>query len=354
MESVRINRYLAMCGLGSRRTCEKLVEDGRVTINGDRVSGLTARVVIGKDRVEVDGESAKPERELVVLLNKPRNVLCTKTDPMGRATIYDLLPLELKNLAHVGRLDRESEGLLVLTNAGTLTYKLTHPSSKVEKEYLVEIDHTFDVRDRQRMLEGIQTEEGMAFATGVEVLAHRLLRIILQQGIKRQIRLMLAELGYEVRQLVRTRIGNLEDAKLKPGKWRRLNEREIELLQKTKRVAKKSVGGIAPPPPTARSRRPAVQTMAQGPRRSPDGIGPRPVTGKPVKRGKPESQRTAIPKPAGKRSAAPAAKKSYAGPAAGKRAKFGPPSKPVRAKTPGTGPRRAAKKSSGRGNNRPR
>ena len=286
MESVRINRFLAMCGLGSRRTCEQLVTSGRVAVNGAVITSLGHRV-LPSDKVIVDGEPAKPERELVVLLNKPRNILCTRADPMGRDTIYDLLPRELQSLAHVGRLDRESEGMLVLTNTGTLTYTLTHPSSKVEKEYLVQIDRAFHARDRQKMLDGIQTEEGMAFAVAVEAMKPRLLRIILQQGIKRQIRLMLAELGYEVKELVRTRIGSLEDTKLRPGKWRRLSEKEIALLQIN--PGKPGAASKLPPPPTVRSRRPAA--TSHGGRHSPGGIGDRPVTSARTRKAGPASQK---------------------------------------------------------------
>ena len=263
MEAIRINRYLAMCGLGSRRTCEQLVADGRVTVGDRTVDSLGYRVKPG-DRVLVDGEPARPEKELVVLLHKPPGVVCTRSDPQGRRTVYDLLPPELQTLAHVGRLDRESEGMLVLTNAGDLAHHLTHPSTKVEKEYLVHVDRVFDSRDRARLLGGIELEEGMAYAADVEVMAPRILRMILQQGIKRQIRLMLAAVGYEVRELVRTRIGSLEDTKLKAGKWRRLKPHEIELLKtnpgKTKKSSRLPAGISAPPPPAPpKTRRPAAK-----------------------------------------------------------------------------------------------
>lgn len=295
MEAIRINRYLAMCGLGSRRTCEQWVESGRVTVNGRPVDSLGYRVQPG-DKVLVDGEPARPEKELVVLLHKPTGVVCTRSDPQGRRTIYDLLPPELQTLAHVGRLDRESDGLLVLTNAGDLAHQLTHPSTKVEKEYIVQVDKVFDARDGQRMLGGIQLEEGMAFAAAVEAVAPRVLRIILQQGIKRQIRLMLAAVGYEVRQLTRTRIGSFEDTKLKAGKWRRLKPHEIDALRVNparRKKPSKLPGGITPPPAAPpRVRRPAAkksgasgpQRSASGPSRGPTGRGPAPLARGPVKK----------------------------------------------------------------------
>lgn len=330
MEAIRINRYLAMCGLGSRRTCEQWVESGRVTVNGRTVDSLGYRVQPG-DKVLVDGEAARPEKELVVLLHKPTGVVCTRSDPQGRRTIYDLLPPELQTLAHVGRLDRESDGLLVLTNAGDLSHQLTHPSTKVEKEYIVQVDKVFDPRDGQRMLGGIQLEEGMAFAAAVEAVAPRVLRIILQQGIKRQIRLMLAAVGYEVRQLTRTRIGSFEDTKLKAGKWRRLKPYEIDALRVNPARGKKASklpGGIAPPPSAPpRVKRPAAKKSGtRGPSRPESGPA-RGTAGSP--RG--PVKKKAAAKPTGRR---PAPKR---GPGRGS------------SSGPGRGPGKAAKGASGRG-----
>ena len=343
MENIRINRYLAMCGQGSRRTCEQLVESGRVTINGTVVHGLGQRVG-PKDKVQLDGDTIKPEREQVVLLFKPRGAVCTRMDPQERTTVYDFLPPEFHSLAHVGRLDRESEGLLVMTNDGNLAHRLTHPSSKVEKEYLVQIDKAFDVRDRQRLLDGIATEEGMAYAVAVEALAQRLLRIVLQQGIKRQIRLMLAELGYEVRQLARTRIGSLEDSKLKPGKWRKLNERDIALLQENPYKPKAGKAGTValPPPPTPKGRRPAVKAAAGAGLRSPGatvrGVGKlaKPgVTTEPAKRGAADGP--------GKRGKANATRGKAAAHPAGKKQAGGRPAA-KKSKRPSTAPKRGAKR----------
>jgi 23S rRNA pseudouridine2605 synthase len=335
MEAIRINRYLAMCGLGSRRTCEQLVASGRVTVGDRVVDSLGYRVNPG-DRVLVDGEPARPEKELVVLLHKPPGVVCTRSDPQGRRTVYDLLPPELQTLAHVGRLDRESEGMLVLTNAGDLAHHLTHPSTKVEKEYLVHVDRVFDSRDRARLLGGIELEEGMAYAAEVEVMAPRILRMILQQGIKRQIRLMLAAVGYEVRELVRTRIGSLEDAKLKAGKWRRLKPHEIELLRTNPGKTKKSTrlpAGISTPPPSAppRVRRPAAKKS-----RGFSSSGP--VSKKPIGPAKSSHGPGQVRGPVKKKSAT---KTGRARPASGPRKNAAPASR-----------RPAAKKSTGRGRGR--
>jgi len=263
METVRLNRYLSSCGLGSRRSCEDLISAGRVEINGRPADTPGIQVAPG-DEVKVDGEPARPARTNVVVLYKPARCLCTRSDPQGRQTIYELLPRELAHLAHVGRLDRESEGLLILTNSGDLSHRLTHPRSKVEKEYHVLIHRAFETRHRKPMLEGIETEEGLATAVAVKALEPRLIRVVLQQGLKRQIRLMFEALGYSVERLVRVRIGGFTDPALKPGKWRRLTEAEIEKLceaaPQSKRPARKS-----PAPATAAGKsRSAARPSAKG------------------------------------------------------------------------------------------
>ncbi|QQL44433.1 pseudouridine synthase [Sulfuriroseicoccus oceanibius] len=229
-DGTRLNRYLASCGLGSRRSCEELITSGRVAINDLQVKGLGQRV-LPSDTVTVDGALVTPEREMTLALHKPTKCVTTRNDPQQRQTVYDLLPKEYRNLHHVGRLDRESEGLLILTNSGDLAQKLTHPSTKVEKEYLVQTDRVFDMRDRSAFIKGIELEEGIGKAVAVQALAPRLVRVVLQQGMKRQIRLMFAAKGYAVKRLIRTRVGSYELGNIKAGKWRRLTEQDIRQLQ---------------------------------------------------------------------------------------------------------------------------
>lgn len=227
---MRLNRYLALCGLASRRACEDLITSGRVTVNGRRVENL-ATVIGEDDEVVVDGREVSAARSLTLALYKPPGILSTRSDPGGRMTLYDLLPPQYKHLHYVGRLDNESEGLIIMTNDGSLTQKLTHPSHKVDKEYLVQADHPVRKEMIAKLIKGIPLEEGLARAVAVHSISPRRLAVILQQGINRQIRRMFEALGFKVERLVRVRIGQLTTEHLKPGKWRVLRPDEIAKLQ---------------------------------------------------------------------------------------------------------------------------
>lgn len=227
---MRLNRYLAVCGLGSRRSCESIIEAGRVTVNGRQCKKL-ATVVGEGDVVTVDGEIAAMKRTATLILHKPPGFLCTRNDPQNRPTIYDLLPDHLQDLSYVGRLDKDSEGLLVMTNDGELAQALTHPRYKVEKLYLVTIDRTFDMaEDGKTLLKGIDIEEGFARAVSIHALSPRRLFVVLNQGFKRQLRQMFDSLNYRVKTLVRLRIGTVELAELASGRWRFLAPEEIKRL----------------------------------------------------------------------------------------------------------------------------
>jgi 23S rRNA pseudouridine2605 synthase len=226
---MRLNRFLASAGLGSRRGCEQLILDGRVSVNGKICVNLATQVS-PSDSVKVNGRLIHGEPPLYVLFNKPAGFLCTAHDTHERRTIFELLPRKWPRLFHVGRLDKESEGLLILTNDGELSLKLTHPRYKIEKEYEVVLDRTFDLRDREKLLKGISIEGQLAKAGHVHRLAPKKLKVILRQGLKRQIRLMFAAIGYDVKQLCRVRIGPLKLSDMRPGEWRFLTEREVKLL----------------------------------------------------------------------------------------------------------------------------
>ncbi len=228
---MRLNRYLAAAGLGSRRGCEEIIRAGNVTVNGQICTNL-ATTVGEDDSVKVNGRRVQREKVLNVVLNKPAGYLCTASDTHERRTIYDLLPHNWPRVFHVGRLDKESEGLLILTNDGDLSLKLTHPRYKIDKEYEVTLDRPFDLELRARLLKGILIEGGWAKAEQVFPRSPTRLKVVLRQGLKRQIRLMFRELGYEVKELVRTRIGPLRLEDMQPGQWRFLTPREVEALKK--------------------------------------------------------------------------------------------------------------------------
>lgn len=226
---MRINRYLAAAGLGSRRACEELVLEGRVTINGKSVDSL-ATVVAPGDVVKVGGRVLKVQQSAVIALYKPRGIVTTCSDPEKRRTVIDFMPPGLGRLFPVGRLDLESEGLLILTNDGALAQQLAHPSHSTDKEYEVTLDKEFDSALIPKLLKGFVIEGGKARAEKVYPLAKRKLKVVLRQGIKRQIRLMFYELGYEVQTLKRVRIGGFLLGKMRPGEWQMLKKADIGLL----------------------------------------------------------------------------------------------------------------------------
>ena len=230
-QTMRLNRYLALCGLGSRRACEEIILAGGVRINGRAVRELAVTVQPG-DTVVALGRVVRPEEERYVVLHKPPGVLSSRASQGGKRTVYDLLPREVVTLPHVGRLDAESEGLLLLSNDGVLAQALTHPSRHMEKEYDVVLDRTFDLKLIPKLLKGIYLEEGRAKAAHVNVEGANKVQVVLTQGINRQIRRMFAALGYKVKRLTRTRLGPLRLGRLPRGSWRELTVREVESLRR--------------------------------------------------------------------------------------------------------------------------
>ena len=228
-EGVRLNKYLASCGIGSRRGCEELIETGRVEVNGSPCLKLATRVTPA-DFVRVDGKRVLPKDEMVVIFHKPRGYVCTRSDELGRQTIYHLLPPALHALHHVGRLDTDSEGMLILTNDGDLSQRLMHPSKSVEKEYLVTANQAFENAHLDQFLAGVFTEEGKLKAKQIERISARRIKVILDHGAKRQIRVMFEALGYQVTKLLRVRIGNLWLGDLEPAQYAVLNKKEIAML----------------------------------------------------------------------------------------------------------------------------
>ncbi len=235
---VRLNRFLASCGLGSRRSCEQLIREGRIEINGRIVLDLATRVLPG-DFVRHDGRVVRAEKEITILLCKPKGLLCTRDDPEGRKTIYDILPAKFRSLSYIGRLDSESHGLLMLTNSGSLNETLSHPRHEVQKEYHVTLNRAFDPEQTRHLIEGIRLSEGLAKADSVHFFTRKRLSMVLSQGLNRQIRRMFAKLDYKVRDLERVRIGGLTAPDLSTGGHRVLNAREIQLASHNPEPARK-------------------------------------------------------------------------------------------------------------------
>lgn len=224
---MRLNRYLSQCGLGSRRGCEEIIREGRVSINGHMITDLATQVN-PDDRVVADGKPVKTEAGVVIALHKPRGYICSRSDEKDRMTIYSLLPKPFQSLHHVGRLDKDSEGLLLMTNRGELSHRLIHPSMGAEKEYEVIVDQPMDQATMAKLVKGMLTEEGHAKAERAWLITEYRAHVVLKQGLKRQIRLMFYQLGFEVERLVRTRIGWLELKNLQKGGWKQLTETEVE------------------------------------------------------------------------------------------------------------------------------
>ena len=225
----RLQKVLARVGFGSRRVCEELIGAGRVTVNGT-VAELGRRVDLDHDIVAVNGEQIGIAAGLVYyLLNKPTGVVTTADDPQRRPTVIDLVPSDSR-VYPVGRLDADTEGLLVLTNDGELTHRLTHPSFGVEKEYLAHVDGIVGANALRRLRDGVELDDGMTAPATVSSPTPGLVRITIHEGRNRQVRRMLAEVGHPVRRLVRVRIGPLADQRLRPGTWRRIEADEVRAL----------------------------------------------------------------------------------------------------------------------------
>ncbi len=223
---MRLNQYLARAGFGSRRACEALILEGAVTINGHRLKELATRVNPG-DNVLVNGKPVKQPLSLTAILHKPPGYLCTSPESTTERTIYDLLPSNWPRVVYVGRLDKDSEGLLVVTNDGNLSQRLTHPSSKLRKTYIVTLDKEFDFALAPKLKKGFPIEEGFARMDDLFRVGQRGLKVVLTQGLKRQIREMFFRVGYEVKRLVRVQIGALTLEGLPAGNHRVLSQEEV-------------------------------------------------------------------------------------------------------------------------------
>lgn len=281
---MRLNRYLAAAGVGSRRHCDELIAAGRVTINGQVCTNFSAQP--GEtDYVKIDRKLVRLALPETIMLHKPAGFVSTRSDPYARDTIFDLLPPKLSHLFNVGRLDTQSEGLLLITNDGALAQRLTHPRFKVEKEYDVFLDRPWNASLTIKLTQGILLDGQRARVEQVQSITPTRLRIVLRQGINRQIRRMFEVFDYQVKRLVRTRIGNLRLGDLPRGQWRGLTKQEFKQL-----AAPPAHYGLP-------SRSPGKRSLAAGRRGGP---GSRHTA--PKKASQKSPARNAAPRAAGQRS----------------------------------------------------
>lgn len=231
---MRLQKFLAESGVASRRASEAIILEGRVSVNGRVVQTLGTKIEPGRDVVELDGRPLKVRRKLYVVLNKPPGFICTKKDELSRSTILDLLPSEWSHLVPVGRLDRESEGLLFLTNDGDFALKLTHPRYGVRKIYRATVEGKVEHSMLRRFLEGIEDAGETLKAEKARLISannsHSVVELELAEGRNREVRRLFASQELDVTRLQRTQIGRIKLGELPVGKWRTLTEPEIKSL----------------------------------------------------------------------------------------------------------------------------
>ncbi|WP_347350833.1 pseudouridine synthase [Intrasporangium sp.] len=234
---VRLQKLLAAAGIGSRRVCEHLIAEGRVEVDGQVVTELGVRIDPKRQVVHVDGDRVNLDEERVYLaFNKPKGVVTTMSDELGRPSITDYLGNRGDRLFHVGRLDADTEGLLLLTNDGDLAHRLQHPAYGVAKTYLAQIQGPVPRDLGRRLREGIELEDGPAAVDSFRVVDSRpgkaLVELVLHEGRKHVVRRMLAATGHPVQSLVRTEVGPIRLADLRSGRTRRLGRAEVAALYK--------------------------------------------------------------------------------------------------------------------------
>lgn len=235
MRMVRLNKYLADCGVASRRKCDQIIFDGQVAVNGTTERRMGVKIDERADEIKLNDQLLQPTRhEEYILLNKPKGFVTTVSDEKSRKTVLDLVQSKGR-IFPVGRLDINTAGLLLLTNDGELTYKLTHPKFKIDKIYEVRVDSDLKWSDKKALEAGIELEEGVTSECAIEMSRtgnKKILKMTLHQGWKRQVRRMFEALGYEVLGLKRIGFASLNLDGLKMGGWRRLTKKEVEQLKR--------------------------------------------------------------------------------------------------------------------------
>lgn len=234
---MRINKFISLCGIASRRAADTLIADGKVMVNGQVVKDLGTQVDEEKDQVVVDGVRARlPKKTTTIMFHKPAGCVCTKDDPQGRQTVYDYLPPGYHTLKYVGRLDLQSRGLILFTDDGELLHRLTHPSYEIPRSYFVWTDRPLSEHAAQKLVDGVDireegaSEEEIAFATDI-YLENGFAELVLIEGKNREIRRMMRAVGYEIRDLKRVSYCRLQLGDLPAGEFRELTADEMNKLR---------------------------------------------------------------------------------------------------------------------------
>jgi 23S rRNA pseudouridine2605 synthase len=233
MAEIRLNKIIADAGITSRRSADELIADGRVTVDGRPIRELGAKVDPDNHEVAVDGETIKRSlTKSYLVLHKPKGVLSTMYDPEGRPSLADFVDLRKERLFHVGRLDKDSEGLILLTNDGDLTFRATHPSFGLEKTYIIEFEGHLETGVDKVLLKGVELEDGMGRVLSFKQLSANWIEVKIHEGRYHIIRRLMEAVGVEVLRLIRTNFGPISLGDTPEGRWRDLNEQELLNIQK--------------------------------------------------------------------------------------------------------------------------
>jgi len=233
MAEMRLNKIIADAGITSRRGADELIADGRVTVDGRPIRELGAKVDPDNHEVAVDGETIKRSlTKSYLVLHKPKGVLSTMYDPEGRPSLADFIDLRKERLFHVGRLDKDSEGLILLTNDGDLTFRATHPSFGLEKTYIIEFEGHLETGVDKVLLKGVELEDGMGRVLSFKQLSANWIEVKIHEGRYHIIRRLMEAVGVEVLRLIRTNFGPISLGDTPEGRWRDLNEQELLNIQK--------------------------------------------------------------------------------------------------------------------------
>jgi len=232
MDNIRLQKFLADCGVASRRKAEEIILAGRVTVNDEKISILGTKVS-DYDIVKVDGKKIKPVfKKIYILLNKPVGYLTTVSDDFNRLTVMDLIKNEIhERVFPVGRLDSDTEGLLLLTNDGDITYALTHPKHEIKKTYVAVLNAVPTPAAVEKLRRGVKIDDKKTLPAEVDWLKDNVLKITIHEGRNRQVRKMIEAIGYDVKELRRISMGNIQLGNIPMGRWRHLTKAEIEYLK---------------------------------------------------------------------------------------------------------------------------